>query len=516
MFAPPSPESRPAAIGAVLAGKYEVKRLIGKGGMGSVYEGLHVEIGKRVAIKLLETEHSRAEEIAARFRREGRAASRVESDHVVQVFDVGEDPVHGLYMVMEFLVGEDLAARLEREKLLDVPVALDIAWQAARGLAKAHAAGVIHRDLKPGNIFLAQRDDGSTVVKLVDFGISKLIVEAEGPRSEEAPKSSEPRGAITRHGSAVGTPQYMSPEQAQGHPIDHRADVWALGAVLYEMLSGKQAYELLENYEQTIFAIVLRKPPPLAEVAPWVPASVIDIVQKALEHDLPQRIADCGVFARMLSEVAKSGDVGARPSAPNAPLALMRRTTGSNDNVVVITPGHAPVISRATSAETAPMMNAFDSKSEPRIAISPPGTVTGVSVKTGAHDSLEPDEPQLEAPRRSSKVAVVAVLLLGLVAAAAAFVMIRGNPLSPNSGAATGAEPTGQPAVSASPSVEVYAAPSVTASASAAPVVSASASAKPVGKPLKNPKPVASASAAPSGKPAGDDQFGGTGLSTSF
>lgn len=516
MNAPPPPEEA-RAIGAVLAGKYEVKRLIGKGGMGSVYEGVHRDIGKRVAIKLLETEHSRAEEIAARFRREGRAASRIESEHVVQVFDVGEDPTHGLYMVMEFLVGEDLAARLEREKLLDVPVAVDIAWQTARGLAKAHAAGVIHRDLKPGNIFLGQRDDGSTVVKLVDFGISKLVVdEVTGAPSsvngEEPPKSSQP---ITRHGSAVGTPQYMSPEQAQGHAIDQRADIWALGAVLYEMLAGRPAYDLLDNYEQTIFAIVLRKPPPLAEVAPWVPGPVVAILDKALDHDLAQRMPDCSTFARMLSEVARMPDLGARPSAaPHAPLALTRRSTG-NAKAVVIPSGGSPRIAHAETSPAAP--------------ISPPATVTGVSVKTGSHDSLE---VEAVAPRRSSRLAVAAVLFLGAVAAGAGFVLLRGKSPSPASGSPRQAESA---LSAASPVVETYtvaqpspsapgsassvgsgavaAPPSGSAPVAVAPSVSGVASGKPApGKPGPAPKPASSAS----GKPPGDDQFGGTGLSTSF
>ncbi len=305
-------------LGATLAGKYSIRRLIGRGGMGAVYEGEHIEIGKRVAIKILDKEHSRSDEVGARFRREGRAASRVESDHVVHVFDVGNDSELGLYMVMEFLLGEDLATRLERDKLLEVGQAVEFAYQAARGLAKAHNAGVIHRDLKPANIFLSERDDGSTVVKLVDFGISKLL--------NEAVDKDGAKGPITRWGSAIGTPQYMSPEQAQGMAIDHRTDVWSLGAVLYEMLSGRQAYDLLENYEQTIFAIVLRKPPPLHEVAPWVPQAVSAIVEKAMEKEPEGRIVDCGTFAKMLHDALPG--IHSEITGRNAPVvALTRRTT---------------------------------------------------------------------------------------------------------------------------------------------------------------------------------------------
>ncbi len=516
----------PSPIGATLAGKYEIRRMIGRGGMGAVYEGLHVDIGKRVAIKLLETEHSKAEEISERFRREGRAASRVESEHVVQVFDVGQDETHGLYMVMEFLDGEDLARRLERERLIDTPHAVDIAWQAARGLAKAHAAGVIHRDLKPGNIFLAQRDDGAVSVKIVDFGISKLVAGLE-----------EQKGSITRHGSAVGTPQYMSPEQAQGFPIDHRTDVWALGCVLYEMLAGKQAYELKENYEQTIFAIVLRKPPPLLETAPWVPVQIAAIVDKALEHDLEQRMPDCGTFARMLAEAARALDLGGRPGAGNAPLALMRRNvTASNPRimleehgpispvVVINAAGSSPVVSRATAAATAPAMNAVDHDSVSRLqAYQQPPTVTGVAVKTGHYPSVEPEPIEEETPKRSSRTAVVAVLLLGALSAAAAFVMVRGNPFdrAPAKPAAVSAAPTPEPLVAPLPPPIVSAEPqpSVVASTSASAKASASVSSKPGSKKVVVAAPSASASAAPSQKPPpppGDDQFGGTGVSNSY
>jgi len=515
----------PSPIGATLAGKYEIRRMIGRGGMGAVYEGLHIDIGKRVAIKLLETEHSKAEEIAERFRREGRAASRVESEHVVQVFDVGQDATHGLYMVMEFLDGEDLAKRLERERLIDLPHAVDIAWQSARGLAKAHAAGVIHRDLKPGNIFLAQRDDGLVSVKIVDFGISKLVA------------AEEVKGGITRHGSAVGTPQYMSPEQAQGFVIDHRTDVWALGCVLYEMLAGKQAYELLENYEQTIFAIVLRKPPPLSETAPWVPAPIAAIVEKALEHDVDARIADCGTFARMLAEAARALDLGTRAGAGNAPLALMRRhNTASNprvmldemqsSSVVVIAPGSSPVHSRAASAATTPAMDAVDPDSILRLpSHQPPPTVTGMAVKTGHHPSVEPGPIEDELPRkRSSRTAVIAVLLLGMLSAAAAFVMVRGNPFeAPQPPAAPAApaptpdpivEPPPVPASSPAPQPSVVPSASVSAkpSASTKPTTT-----KPGGHAVAAPShpPSASASQKPT-PPPGDDQFGGTGVSNSY
>ncbi|GAC1357456.1 MAG: hypothetical protein NVSMB47_10590 [Polyangiales bacterium] len=406
-------------IGVTLAGKFLVKRLIGKGGMGAVYEGSHVEIGKRIAIKLIDPEHSRSEEIADRFRQEARAASRVESDHIVQVFDVGQDPTWGLYMVMEYLTGEDLAGRIARDGPLPVPVAIDIAYQSARGLAKAHAAGVIHRDLKPANIFLTVRDDGLVTVKLVDFGISKVIA-AEHEKDD-------PKRPITRWGSAVGTPQYMSPEQAQGQAVDHRCDVWALGACLYEMLCGKQAYELLESYEQTIFAIVLRKPPPLEERAPDVPAALIDVVGQALEKDLELRIPDCATFAKLLaattegeadaprSRVARDASRILRPvqvdgeasSRPDAIVILDgQRDPSVNDRSALgatqpLAPALSPPVAQAIAAAHRKAMSERVAPKETLRGVAEPGsaraagqarqpppTVSGVSVRTDSLSGL--------------------------------------------------------------------------------------------------------------------------------
>jgi serine/threonine protein kinase len=293
-------------VGQTVAGKYLIKRLLGTGGMGAVFEGENVEIGKRVAVKVIHASHAGSAEVAERFRREARAASKVESDSIVDVFDVGTDPRIGLYMVMEYLTGEDLSARLEREKRIEVPVVVDVGIQAARALAKAHVAGVIHRDLKPANLFLTRRDDDSLLVKVLDFGISKLTDDARSPRTSDAPK------ALTRAGTVVGTAQYMSPEQAQGLPIDLRTDVWSLGAVLYEILAGKPPFPEMATYELTIIQIVTRRPTPLREAAPWVPAELAAIVDAALTPELEARLPDCSVLARRLTALgAELGRVSA-------------------------------------------------------------------------------------------------------------------------------------------------------------------------------------------------------------
>jgi serine/threonine-protein kinase len=295
-------------IGRLVAGKYRVRKKLGKGGFGAVYEAEHVEIEKRVAIKTIDKAHAAVPERVARFKREARIAGSVESEHIVHVFDTGEDDELGLYMVMELLHGEDLASRLVRRGKLPPEEAVRIAWQAARGLAKAHAAGVVHRDLKPANVYLCAKDDrrgdSDVLVKVVDFGVSKLLGDKE---------------QITRAGMTMGTPQYMAPEQVRGGNIDARADVWALGAVLYEMLAGRPAYPLLESYEMTFMSIATSRPRPLALVAPDVPAPLVAVVERALSHDAHRRYADARLLATALVE-----------ALPHVfPDALRRQSTGS-------------------------------------------------------------------------------------------------------------------------------------------------------------------------------------------
>jgi serine/threonine protein kinase len=313
-------------VGTTIADKYLVKRLLGEGGMGSVFEGENVELGKRVAIKVIAPMFAGSPDIAERFRREARAASKVESDNIVDVFDVGTDPVAGLFMVMEMLSGEDLSVRLEREKRLDPSLVVGIGIQVARALAKAHTAGVIHRDLKPANLFLIARDDDALAVKILDFGISKLTTDARSPARSDPPR------ALTRAGAVIGTAQYMSPEQAQGLPVDLRTDVWSLGAVLYELLAGVPAYPPMETYEQTIIQIVTRLPTPIAAVAPWVPAELAAVVHAALTPEISARLPDCGALAKRL--LALTADTGARASLagtpqPPLPAHIVVRPSGS-------------------------------------------------------------------------------------------------------------------------------------------------------------------------------------------
>ena len=277
-------------VGLAVGGKYEVRRVIGIGGMGVICEAIHVDLGKKVAIKLIDKTMKESELIVARFRREARALGQIQSEHIVDVFDVGADPRVGLYMVMEHLPGEDLQSRLERDKRLDLTTVVMIAHQMARGLEKAHAAGVIHRDLKPANVFLTTRDNGALLVKLLDFGVSKVLNESSGAR-------------ITGSGAPIGTPLYMSPEQAEGKDdTDGRADIWSLGAVLYEALSGTPPFPDRGSYHGTIVGILTSRPKLLHDAAPWVPVELAKVVDAMLVHDRDARIKDAAAVTKRLLE----------------------------------------------------------------------------------------------------------------------------------------------------------------------------------------------------------------------
>jgi eukaryotic-like serine/threonine-protein kinase len=281
-------------VGAKVAGKYRIRRVVGGGSMGLVCEAEHLEIGKRVAIKLIDASLVGMSDIAMRFRQEARATGLIESHHIVQVFDVGTDDKLGLYQVMEYLTGEDLARVLARERVLPTDTAVRIGVQVARGLAKAHEAGVVHRDLKPANIFLCATEDDQPLVKILDFGISKVF--------DSSRAASSPGLKLTRDGMVVGTPQYMSPEQAQGFSVDERTDVWSLGLVLYEMLAGRPAYPELPTYEQFIIHLVSEPPDPLCETAPWVPEELARVVHCALEHDRTRRTQTCAELIKRLTD----------------------------------------------------------------------------------------------------------------------------------------------------------------------------------------------------------------------
>lgn len=266
--------------GRVIAGKYRVNALIGVGGMGMVLDAEHIERRERVAMKRLLPSVLGIPEAEARFLIEARAAMRIKSEHVVRIFDTGRDDSGVPFLVMEVLSGIDLSEHLARHGPLPVREAVDDIIQVCTALEAAHEAGVIHRDLKPENLFLTRRSDGSPLIKVLDFGISKIV-----------PRIGASEGAIaglTRSRQTLGTPLYMSPEQMESaRTVDKTSDIWSLGVILFELLTGKLPYPA-ESVLHLRRKIQTQVPPSLHDARPDVPLQLEAIFRRCLEKE-PQR-----------------------------------------------------------------------------------------------------------------------------------------------------------------------------------------------------------------------------------
>ncbi len=349
-------------IGALAAGKYRVVRLIGRGGMGSVYEAQNVAIGKRVALKFLRAPQGADESLRTRFHREARLVSAIESAHIVQIFDTGETEEGEPFIVMEFLQGEDLASRIRHVGRMSVQHAASITSQVLRGLKRAHAAGIIHRDLKPHNIFLVDGEDGKTHVKIVDFGLSKLL-STEGDKASFLLTS--PQDQLTRAGTPVGTPFYMSPEQIEAlDDIDHRTDLWSLGTILYESLAGVPPFSET-SFARLVIAICHRDPTPIASLVPDLSPVIARVVARAMTRDRAQRYQSADQFLNDLLEAA--------PDLERSQIVPLLRPD--------ITPVNIPPI-RPAPAQHTPVDKRADQPSIPPLDVTPVPQTPGAELRT--------------------------------------------------------------------------------------------------------------------------------------
>lgn len=255
----------PTSVGRVLSGRYRIEAMLAAGGMGEVYRVAHVELGRHFALKLMKPELSADPDFVERFRREAMTASRLGHPNIVDIIDSGRSESGQFYFVMEFLDGQTLTSLIERGPV-ELPLALELTTQIARALEVAHKAGVVHRDLKPDNVIVLQRAHGP-VAKIVDFGIAKVVTPSHDIKQ-------------TTHGVIMGTPQYMAPEQAAGVALDLRADVYALGLILYELLVGK--------------------PPLTGQTAALVMSAHISTPAPALPAEFPAPLRE--LVARMLAK----------------------------------------------------------------------------------------------------------------------------------------------------------------------------------------------------------------------
>jgi eukaryotic-like serine/threonine-protein kinase len=295
-------ESRPPPVlgptsylGTTIDGRYRVETLLGEGGMGFVYRCRHKVLGKLVAIKILRQDAPRAKVVMERFVMEAKAASGIGNAHIVDVLDFGELPDGSTYFVMEYLVGRSLSDVMDNEQPVPSQLILSIARQIAEGLGAAHVASIVHRDLKPDNVFLIERDGNRNFVKILDFGIAKV---------------GSFQSKITRAGEIFGTPHYMAPEQAKGAAVDHRADIYALGVILFELITGHVPFDA-----ETPFGILTQhintEPPPVSALNPKVSPGLEAIVMKCLAKKPDHRYPSMEALIEEIDRVER----GAMPVA---------------------------------------------------------------------------------------------------------------------------------------------------------------------------------------------------------
>ncbi len=353
----------PRPVTGLVAGKYDLVRLIGRGGMGSVWEGRHTSLGTRVAIKFIEPGYANSDEARSRFDNEARAAATIQSKYAIQIFDHGITETGHPYIVMEMLSGEPLEKRVARLGRIPLPETAHILQQVCRALQRAHDAGIVHRDLKPENIFLVRSpDDDEETAKVLDFGIAKI----QTVPGQQGPSSS------TKTGVVLGTPYYMSPEQARGlRTVDHRTDLWALGVIAYQCVAGALPFEG-ESVGDLIVKICTSPLPRPSQIHPDLPAAFDVWFERALDRDPALRFqsatqladglaATCGVSVRSgrtPGGAAYASTALAQPVSPTldvppgaVPTLSMRTPAGSSSHGTTAPPFVSPSPRAGTSAK---------------------------------------------------------------------------------------------------------------------------------------------------------------------
>jgi serine/threonine-protein kinase len=431
--------------GVVIGGRYLIERALGVGGMGAVMAARDLVEGGIVAIKFLLRCHRDEEQVAVRFEREARATERLRSPHVRRVLGTGTTPGGARYMVMEYLEGEDLQALVRREGPLDPRRAAEYVTQACRALAEAHALGIVHRDLKPANLFLARKPDGSSMIKVVDFGVAKF----------ESPNVAGDARDMTASGLVLGSRRYMAPEQVlDPRRVDNLADVWALGAILYFLLAGRVPFDA-PNPEEALLDMLHQDPPSLLALRPELPPRLVEVIGRCMQRSRGKRYPNVVELIRALAPFTREDE-----EIPRSVRVYLLRTQDLGD-----------------------------------VKIPPPPPVP----------APEPPPPPIARPRKRATAAsgigkqlfatVLAFTVGGITALPVAAMLFR-RP-APAPAAVTDIFPPtpdpAPPAATASASAATTAAP--TAAPSAAPVTTSIATAAPPAAPPRRPATAASASA---------------------
>ncbi len=511
----------PVDVGDILAGKYQVERVLGMGGMGVVVAARHLTLGERVAIKFLLPQALGTPEIVGRFLREGQATARLRGEHVARVHDVGKLETGSPFLVMEYLDGRDLGVLLKQSGPLPVETAIDYVVQACEALAEAHSAGIVHRDLKPSNLFVIKRLDGSPSVKLIDFGISKIQLPDDG---------TEPDGELTGTSVMMGSPLYMAPEQmVSARDVDHRADIWSLGVILHALIAGKPPFT--GGAPMQVYEGILKGAPPLRTLGlrEEVPEPVEAAVLKCLQRERGERFADVGALADAL---AAHGSAEGRATAARvlknvaAGPREMRALPSGDMHVQVASitpgPGRRSVDLVSTSEGSRKGTVAGDAERSSPTPVSEPSEPSEASDASAAVDptaTAGPWDQRTSPPTRRSRPVAIAVVATIAAGSAIAFFALRSTdgpkPATDATSRVATTAPIGEPIVAPStalPNVAPAATPTPTPTTVAAATARASAEApvrRPVPVPASPPPPAAKpAAAATKSSKSADDLFG--------
>jgi serine/threonine-protein kinase len=483
--------------GEILAEKYRVERVLGMGGMGVVVAARHLQLDDRVALKFLLPTAAPSSEIVMRFGREARAAAKIRSEHIARIRDVGTLASGAPYLVMEFLDGVDLAGALKQRERLPVQDVVEYVLQACEALAEAHALGIVHRDLKPANLFLTRRPDGSSCIKVLDFGISKVAADLGD-------------AAVTSTQAVMGSPLYMSPEQMlSSKDVDPRSDIWALGVILYELLTGNPPFEG-ESMAQLVLRVANEAPRPMRDRRPDLPEGLEAVVLRCLEKSRTNRFQHVGELALALYEY---GPKRARVSVER--ISGMVRAAGMSGTALQLPPSSEPI---ATGDAAAAGTGVAWSETRPGARVGRTGTkvalfVGAAALAGGAWFSMRDQETGAAAAAQASTPTPATAPVLEVSAASEA----RGPQIVPQpstggssveatSPSAPSAAAAREPAVRAPKTSTVRGAASPKAPSSAAAVAHTPATPPPATPMAASPAPPPPAPAAP--RKSGFD-FGG-------
>ncbi|MFO0629359.1 MAG: serine/threonine-protein kinase [Polyangiales bacterium] len=322
-------------IGTTVGGRYEIRRLLGEGGFSAVFESVHNITGRSVALKLLHPHLVTTEQITERFLLEARAMARIRHDGIVQVLDAGKDPDGTVYIALELLEGEALETTLQRVRTITWSEAASIGVDVLAALAEAHRNKIVHRDIKPGNIFVTRKSSGEAQAKLLDFGIAHVA---------------QAKGRFTQQGVILGTPEYMSPEQARAGAVGPEADLWSVGVVLFECVTGATPF-VSENTTEILLKVQTERAPELSSLMPSVPVGISDVVRRALERDVSARFHSADEMREALQQAVAAVGAAKTSSSRGAPRGIVDRRAPAVTLQESLPKTPEPAVSRADAAK---------------------------------------------------------------------------------------------------------------------------------------------------------------------